>query len=105
MAGGAELAPRAPACAEPAATVEVLLRAGADPDLVDTGEGWSALMFAAGEGHVEVVRTLLAHGADPSLRDEDGDQAADHASNNEHATVVRMLQEAGAAARGAPPSE
>ena len=41
-------------------------------------------MFAAGEGHAEVVAALLRHGADPALVDTDGDIARDHALRNGH---------------------
>jgi ankyrin repeat protein len=31
-------------------------------------DGWTALMYAAVKNHVEVVKVLLAAGADPSIR-------------------------------------
>jgi ankyrin repeat protein len=75
------------------ATVKVLLAAGADPDVVDRGERFSALMFAAAEGQHEVVKTLLQHNANAGLHDVDGDTARDFAAQNQHREIVRMLDE------------
>jgi ankyrin repeat protein len=76
-------------------TVEVLLKAGADPNVTGEVEGWSALMFAAAEGRPEVVRALLDHGADPSLTDNDGDTALTFAQDNGHSEVVEVLRREG----------
>ncbi len=75
-------------------TVELLLEAGADPNATDAGEVWTPLMFAAGEGQMEVVRTLLDHGADAAMVDGDGDVAADHAVNRGHDEVAEVLRQA-----------
>lgn len=76
-----------------AATVNLLLESGADVNTVDTNEGFTPLMYAAAEGHVDVVKALLQHDADPSLRDTDGDSARDFAQRNGHTRVVRLLQQ------------
>lgn len=76
-------------------TVELLLDRGAAVDHADSHEGWTALMFAAGEGLEPVVELLLLRGADPTLRDGDGDTAADHARTRGHPAVARMIDEAG----------
>ncbi|MDA0178731.1 ankyrin repeat domain-containing protein [Solirubrobacter phytolaccae] len=57
-----------------AATAVALLEAGANPN----GEG-APLVRAAGRGALGVVRALLAHGADPALRDADGQTALEAA--------------------------
>jgi ankyrin repeat protein len=72
-------------------TVEILLDRGADPDKVDANEHFSPLMHAAAEGHLEVVKVLIAHGADRSLRDVDGDDAASFAAQGGHMQVVEFL--------------
>jgi ankyrin repeat protein len=72
--------------------VELLLEKGAEVDLQGTYEGFTALMTAASEGLVDIVRVLLEHGADPSLVDKDGDTAASFAQQNGHAEVVALLQ-------------
>lgn len=63
-----------------------------DPNLVDTVEQWTVLMFAAGEGQLEVVQVLLKNGADPSLKDVDGDTALVFAQRNSHVEVTRLLE-------------
>jgi len=37
--------------------------------------GWTALMWAAAEGHQAVVEVLLRHGADAGAADQDGERA------------------------------
>lgn len=56
--------------------VSFLLDAGARIDDRDD-RGRTALMIAAEGDHAEIARLLLAHGADPSLRDKAGKHAAD----------------------------
>ena len=56
------------------ALTEKLLDAGAQVDAHDK-DGNTALMLASRNGHVDVVRTLLARGADPSARNNKGDSA------------------------------
>ena len=75
-----------------AGTVGLLLEKGAEVNLQGTLEGFTALMTAAAEGQVEVVRVLLAYGADPSLEDVDGDTAESFATQNGHLQVVALLR-------------
>lgn len=74
-------------------TVELLLSRGADPNATGRAEEWSPIMFAAAEGHPEVVQVLLEGGADPSLKDKDGEQAIDFATERGHDRVARLLQQ------------
>lgn len=74
-----------------APTVELLLKSGADVNVQGSLEGFTALMTAAAEGQVEVVRLLLAHGAEPSLEDQDGDTARSFAQQHGHLEVVELL--------------
>ena len=67
---------------------------GRHPDRVDGPEGGrlSPLRTAAWCGHLEVVRTLLRHGADPTLRHPDnGKTAADYAVEQGHEAIARLL--------------
>jgi ankyrin repeat protein len=75
-----------------AGTVGLLLEKGADVNAQGTGEGFTALMTAAAEGQMEVVRVLLAYGADPDLEDVDGDTAESFAMQNGHLQVVAALR-------------
>ncbi len=73
-------------------TVELLLKRGARVNVQGKLEGFTALMTAAAEGQLEVVRLLLAYGADPGLEDKDGDTAASFARQNGHSAVVDLLE-------------
>ena len=52
-----------------AETARVLLESKADPDTPDK-HGWTALVIAANHGHVGITEQLLAHRADPFVRDK-----------------------------------
>lgn len=77
------------------------LAAGVDPDAQISPQGDTALGLAALGGHVSIVRTLLAAGADPNLRKDDetpllralAPQALDPRSRPD---VVRALVSGGA---------
>ncbi len=73
--------------------MQLLLEKDADVNTVDQMEGWTALMFAAAEGHAQVVRTLLSHGADATVQDVDGDTARSFAVQNGYAEVIRALKD------------
>ena len=72
-------------------TVKILLDRGAAPNIVDSDEHFSPLMHAAAEGHLDVVKVLIAHGSDRSLKDVDGDDAASFATQSGHMYVVEYL--------------
>ena len=71
---------------------KLLLDNYADPNLADKAEQFTPLMYAAAEGHLEVVKILLAYRADPLLKDIDGDNAQTFASRNGHNEVAALLQ-------------
>ncbi|MEA3462159.1 MAG: ankyrin repeat domain-containing protein [Bacteroidota bacterium] len=73
-------------------TVKILLDRGANPNVVDSDEHFSPLMHAAAEGNLEVVKVLIAYGADRSLKDVDGDDAASFALQSGHVQVVEYLK-------------
>ncbi|XP_068683255.1 E3 ubiquitin-protein ligase HECTD1-like isoform X4 [Montipora foliosa] len=75
--------------------VEYLCERGAD---VNRGQRSSSLHYAACFGRPAVAKTLLRHGANPDLRDEDGKTPMDKARerNDEgHREVVHILQSPG----------
>lgn len=65
-----------------ARTVRLLLDRGAKIDPVDD-RGRNALMIAAGLGHAEIVKVLIAAGANKGARDKLGKSAADLAGTAE----------------------
>jgi hypothetical protein len=62
------------------ASVEALLNAGANIEAADP-HGGTALMMAAGYGYTDLARLLLARGANPRRRNEDGETALDLAAH------------------------
>jgi ankyrin repeat protein len=59
--------------------------------------GWTGLLEAVvlGDGgprHQDIVRTLLANGADQSIRDRDGQTALDHAKDKGFAEIAAILE-------------
>ena len=57
-------------------------------------QGETPLIKAAKTGHKEVVKLLLEKGATLDLTDFTGRTALDHAKQNRHPDVVRLLSEA-----------
>ena len=53
-------------------------------------------MMAASDGYTAVVQALLAAGADPNFRDEDGETALIKAEKDHHAETAAALRAAGA---------
>ena len=72
-------------------TVRILLDKGAEANVVDSDEHFSPLMHAAAEGNLDVVKILLKGGADPTLQDVDGDDAASFARQGGHLEVANYL--------------
>jgi uncharacterized protein len=73
-----------------------LLEKGGDPNALD-GEGMSAMMMAAGRGHLECVQVLVKHGADIHLKDKrKGLSALKFAVGEGRVEVARYLLDQGA---------
>ena len=75
--------------------VRAVLDTGIDIDHVNN-LGWTALLEAVilgdgGEAHTEIVRMLVAAGADTSIADRDGVTALEHARERGYAEMVRLL--------------
>jgi ankyrin repeat protein len=79
--------------------VKLLLERGADP-VIATRTGWTPLMEASSQGHLEVVRVLLGHPSAKATinhhRDDYGRTALWWACFNGRGEVVRELLENGA---------
>lgn len=83
--------------------VKILLDRGADVDAKTDG-GWTPLMAAAYRStkqHLQIVKDLLAHGADAQARDKDGDTARRLSGSGDRYDgrdeIQRLLKEAEAA--------
>ncbi|WP_245642510.1 ankyrin repeat domain-containing protein [Nonomuraea candida] len=74
---------------------EALLAAGAEVDGRESG-GWTALLWAAANGHAAVARLLIEAGADVDTTNDDGDTALTLAARRGALGVVQALLEAGA---------
>ena len=77
-------------------TVKLLLTTKIDVNHVNN-LGWTALLEAVilGDGgptHTEIVRQLLAHGADPRIADREGVTPLQHAQRRNYAGMVKLLQ-------------
>lgn len=81
-------------------TVRTLIAAGVKVDHVNR-LGWTALLEAilladGGPAHQEIVRLLLAAGADPNLPDRERVTPLQHAERRGYAPIAAMLRAAGA---------
>ncbi len=56
--------------------------------------GFTPLHAAAQNGNMDLVQLLLAHGADPTARTNDGRSAMDFAKEGGHTDVARLLRTA-----------
>jgi ankyrin repeat protein len=73
--------------------VELLLERGAEIDAISHPGGESALAHAALTGKVETVRCLLAHGANPELKDRFGHTALTTLKQlGKHPEIVALLE-------------
>lgn len=76
--------------------VRKILGAGANPNM-RRQDGATPLMLASEEGHTEVVRALLEHGADANAaRTDIGARALLFASQNGHLEIAKLLLQRGA---------
>jgi uncharacterized protein len=53
--------------------------------------GFTPLMEATLNGQVEMVDLLMRHGSDPSMKDDNGNTAADHARSRGHAALAERI--------------
>lgn len=74
---------------------QALLRLGADPNAHVSYDGWTPLMQHCTFGSPEIARFLLAHGGDPTVRDNDGKsilERVDYAAGNHPESAAAYAQ-------------
>lgn len=76
-------------------SIQQLLENGVNPNIQDY-RGWSPLMWASAERHVEVVQLLLEHGADPNLVSYLGRTAIGYAAKYGDYEICEKLIDKGA---------
>jgi len=69
---------------------ELLIDAGCDINRKDA-YGQSCIFYAAAEGNLEIVRTLVERGANPLLTDKNKDKPLNYAKRNGHLRVADYL--------------
>lgn len=77
--------------------LSLLLDAGVDPDQVEATRS-TALVYAAYRGETDMVRELLARGADPNIPDAYGNSPLELAYVNYNPAIIEALTNAGAVA-------
>ena len=70
----------------------LLIAAGAAVDRMGGVYTHTALMYASSAGHTEIVRLLLAAGADPHLRTRSGQTALDMSRIFQHSRITALLK-------------
>ncbi len=76
--------------------VLALLAAKADPNVIISSDDKTALMVAVETGNIELVQALLIAKADVNAKTKHGYTALSLARSNNHADIVRLLEQAGA---------
>lgn len=79
-----------------------LIDGGADPNLPDSGSGWTPLIHAIHKGEVQAVRVLLERGVDPN-RDAGSVRPLTMAAADRDPAIVRLLLAHGADPRAGGP--
>ncbi|KZW02100.1 ankyrin [Exidia glandulosa HHB12029] len=69
----------------------LITHAGVDLNAQDEF-GFTPLHLAADRGSEEMVKLLLGHGADPSIKDPDGETALSLAQVSDHAAIIALLE-------------
>ena len=72
-------------------TIELLLKAGANPNARQTG-GFTPIFSAAAANRRDLVELLIAHGADPSISNDFAQTAAGFARERNHTELADWLE-------------
>ena len=90
------IGPYPPVPAGPIDSVVLLLRHGAKVTARDPSRDGDPLLIAVFMNHIEAARLLLAHGADPNVRDDEGDSPLRICVQKEYLEMARLLLLCGA---------
>lgn len=71
--------------------LDILLKHGADVNLVDKDAGQTALHYAISCGHVECIKTLLKYGANANITDSEDVSCIDLANESEDPKIIELL--------------
>lgn len=73
--------------------IDLLINAGANPDLVEQTGGFTAMIWSAKLGHTAAIRQLISAQADATAQDFDGKSALDWAKEMKHAEIITLLSQ------------
>ena len=83
---------------------DLLLKKGEDVNAQLTGAdatGWTALMFAASNGKLDLIKYLISKGTDVNLKAKDGTTALSLAIKEKNDEIIKVLKTKGAKEEGA----
>jgi ankyrin repeat protein len=83
-------------CSDKIEITKILIDAGAQVNVVDSFVGWTPLFRAAMKGNNEIVKLLIAKGADVNAKTPDGETALSTAQEHHLSDTVEILKAAGA---------
>lgn len=72
--------------------LEILLKNGADVNLIDKDSGQTALHYAVSCSHIECIKMLLNYSANPKIPDSDDLTCIDLANESEDPNVIALLK-------------
>lgn len=72
--------------------LEILLKNGANVNLIDNDSGQTALHYAISCGHLECIKVLINFGANPKITDSDDVTCIDLANESEDPNIIELLK-------------
>lgn len=72
--------------------LDILLKNGANVNLVDQESGQTALHYAISCGHLECIKILLNFGANPKIADSDDVTCIELAEESEDSNIIELLK-------------
>jgi ankyrin repeat protein len=72
--------------------IQLLLKFGTNPNIQRKKDGSTALMLATKSERNDIVKILLANGANPQIQDRSGQTALDIASKNSNLDIIALLK-------------